>query len=333
MKRIAVMFLLTWCMGRPAEAGGPELRFNREGKFKIVQFTDMHFRYGDPASDIALERINEVLEVEKPDFVIFTGDVIYSAPAEEGMRTVLELVAKRKIPFGVVCGNHDDEQGMSRGELLEVIRTIPYNLTARADGISGETNFILPVKSSRGDKAALVLYCFDSHSYSSVKGVRGYDFLKPDQIAWYRDNSRKYTEANGGRPLPSLAFFHIPLPEYNQAAGDEEAVLVGTRMEKACAPALNSGMFAAMKEQKDIVGIFVGHDHDNDYVVDWKGILLGYGRYTGGNTVYNDLPNGARVIEMTEGRHGVRTWVRVKGGRVINPVDYPEDFRKKGDPK
>ena len=110
-------------------------------------------------------------------------------------------------------------------------------------------------------------------------------------------------------------------------------MLVGTRMEKACAPALNSGMFAAMKEQKDIVGIFVGHDHDNDYVVDWKGILLGYGRYTGGNTVYNDLPNGARVIEMTEGRHGVRTWVRVKGGRVINPVDYPEDFRKKGDPK
>ena len=54
MKRIAVMFLLTWCMGRLAEAGGPELRFNREGKFKIVQFTDVHFRYGDPASDIAL---------------------------------------------------------------------------------------------------------------------------------------------------------------------------------------------------------------------------------------------------------------------------------------
>lgn len=194
--------------GRPAEAGGPELRFNREGKFKIVQFTDVHFRYGDPASDIALERINEVLEVEKPDFVIFTGDVIYSAPAEEGMRTVLELVAKRKIPFGVVCGNHDDEQGMSRGELLEVIRTIPYNLTARADGISGETNFILPVKSFCGDKAALVLYCFDSHSYSSVKGVRGYDFLKPDQIAWYRDNSRKYTEANGDGRCPLWLFPH-----------------------------------------------------------------------------------------------------------------------------
>ena len=133
--------------------------------------------------------------------------------------------------------------------------------------------------------------------------------------------------------MPALAFFHIPLPEYNQAAADENAILVGTRMEKACAPVLNTGMFAAMKQQKDVVAVFVGHDHDNDYVVDWKGILLGYGRYTGGNTVYNDLPNGARVIEMTEGKRSVDTWVRLENGQVINRVLYPDDFVKKGDPK
>ena len=104
-------------------------------------------------------------------------------------------------------------------------------------------------------------------------------------------------------------------------------------MEKACAPVLNSGMFAAMKQQKDIVAMFVGHDHDNDYVVAWKGILLGYGRYTGGNTVYNDLPNGARVIEMSEGKREVETWIRLKGNEVINRINYPADFVKKGAPK
>ncbi len=51
-------------------------------------------------------------------------------------------------------------------------------------------------------------------------------------------------------------------------------------------------MFAAMKEAGDVMGMFVGHDHDNDYAVMWKDILLAYGRYTGGNTVYNHLPNG-----------------------------------------
>lgn len=57
---------------------------------------------------------------------------------------------------------------------------------------------------------------------------------------------------------------------------------------------LNTGMFAAMKASGDVMGTFVGHDHDNDYAVMWKDILLAYGRYTGGNTVYNHLPNGAR---------------------------------------
>lgn len=315
------------------QAENHALKFNKNGKFKIVQFTDVHFKYGNPASDVAIERINEVLDAEHPDFVIFTGDVIYAPPADTGMVTVLNLVSKRKIPFGVVYGNHDNEQGMSREELLKVIQTVPYNLTSQVEGISGVTNFILPVKASDGKKNALILYCLDSHSYSSVKGVGGYDFLKSDQIDWYRENSQKFTAENGGTPLPSLVFFHIPLPEYNQAAADENAILVGTRMEKACAPALNSGFFAAIKQQKDVVAMFVGHDHDNDYIVNWKGILLGYGRYTGGNTVYNDLTNGARIIEMTEGKRDVKTWIRLKNGEIINLIDYPTDFHKKGDPK
>lgn len=333
MYKLAMVLLLGLLYKGSVQAETPVLKFNREGKFRIVQFTDVHFKYGNPASDIALERIKEVLDAEKPDFVIFTGDVIYARPADKGMLAVLELVADRKIPFGVVYGNHDNEQGMSREELLKVIQSVPYNLTTQAEGISGVTNFILPVKSSDGNKDALILYCLDSHSYSSVKGIGGYDFLKADQIDWYRKNSEAFTAANGGSPVPSLAFFHIPLPEYNQAAADEGAILVGTRMEKACAPVLNSGMFTAMKQQKDVLGVFVGHDHDNDYVVGWKGILLGYGRYTGGNTVYNDLSNGARVIEMTEGKRDILTWVRLAGGQIINRINYPSDFVKKGDPK
>ena len=184
-------------------------------------------------------------------------------------------------------------------QLFDIIQTIPYNLTDSVAGVTGATNFILPLKSSDGKKDAAILYCMDSHSYSQIKGIGGYDYIKFDQIRWYRENSAKYTKQNGGTPLPSLAFFHIALPEYNQAASDETAILVGTRKEKACAPQLNSGMFASMKEMGDILGVFVGHDHDDDYAVFWKGILLAYGRYTGGDTVYNNLSNGARVIEMT----------------------------------
>ena len=244
MKQLLIILSLVLGCLQPGYTQKPVLKFNKDGKFKIVQFTDVHYIHGNPKSAVSLERINEVLDAEKPDLVVFTGDVIYGQPAEEGMRTILNLAANRQIPFGVTFGNHDDEQGLTRTQLFDIIQTIPYNLTDSVAGVTGATNFILPLKSSDGKKDAAILYCMDSHSYSQIKGIGGYDYIKFDQIRWYRENSAKYTKQNGGTPLPSLAFFHIALPEYNQAASDETAILVGTRKEKACAPQLNSGMFA-----------------------------------------------------------------------------------------
>lgn len=175
----------------------------------------------------------------------------------------------------------------------------------------------------------LYFYFFDSHSYSKLEGVKGYDWLTFEQVANFRRQSALFTKNNGGQPLPALSFFHIPLPEYNQAASSEEAILIGTRMEKACAPALNTGMFTAMKEAGDVMGVFVGHDHDNDYAVMWHGILLAYGRYTGGNTVYNHLPNGARVIVLKEGQRTFDTWIDLAGGQQVNRSTYPDSFVKK----
>ena len=268
---LAFLLVTTFCMAQKSE-----LKFSKDGKFKIVQFTDVHFKYGNRASDIALERINQVLDDERPDLVIFTGDVVYSAPADSGMLQVLEPVVKRKLPFVVTFGNHDNEQGMTREQLYDIIRQVPGNL--------------LP------DRGTV---------------------LSPDYVL----------TVNGGQPLPALAFFHIPLPEYNEAARSENAILRGTRMEEACAPKLNTGMFAAMKEAGDVMGMFVGHDHDNDYAVMWKDILLAYGRFTGGNTEYNHLPNGARIIVLDEGARTFTSWIRQKDG-VVDKISYPASFVK-----
>ena len=88
-------------------------------------------------------------------------------------------------------------------------------------------------------------------------------------------------------------------------------------------------MFVAMKEMGDVMATFVGNDHDNDYAVYWHGIMLAYGRYTGGNTVYNNLkPNGARIIELTEGKRNIHTWIRLYGGNVLHHIMYPNFFLK-----
>ncbi len=325
-----IVAVLTIAIFFDADAQETVLKFNQDGKFKIVQFTDTHIIYEDKRCNEAIERMNEVLDAEKPDFVIYTGDLIFGRPAKESLLRAVEPVVSRGIPFGVTWGNHDDEELLTRQELFDVIKDIPNNLTDTAEGISGVTNYVLPIKNRNGSKDVCALYVFDSNSYSKMEEVDGYGWIAYDQVGWYREQSKALTEANKGNPLPALAFFHIPLPEYHEAGLDEGGFIMGIRKEKPCSPPVNSGLALAMLEARDVMAVSVGHDHVNDYVAEWHNIMLCYGRYTGGSTVYNDVPggNGARVFELTEGEHSFRTWIRLKEGKVISEFNYPADLER-----
>ena len=85
-------------------------------------------------------------------------------------------------------------------------------------------------------------------------------------------------------------------------------------------------MFTAMMEGEDVMGIFVGHDHDNDYTTLFRNIVLGYGRYSGGNTEYNHLKAGARIIVLEEGQRRFNTYIREWDGTVLDQSTYPDSY-------
>ena len=180
----------------------------------------------------------------------------------------------------------------------------------------------LEVLGHASQQPALVLYCLDSHDYSTVEGVDGYGWFTPAQVEWLRARCTARTAASGGRPVPSLAFFHIVLHEYLAAWRNPGASHIGRAAEDECPGALNTGMFAAMVETGSVMGTFVGHDHDIDYLVADKGICLGYGRYSGDNTTYNDLRPGARLLVLTEGERGFETWIREDDGRMVDHARF-----------
>ncbi len=297
------------------------LRFSDDGLFKIVQFTDAHVRI-DKSDEMSktVDRLEWIIAEEQPDLVIFTGDVVTGRPAVKAWRAILAPVAKSGIPFVVVYGNHDREQDLNESELAQLITAYPNSLNTTSDNRLADVAVELLARD--GDRVAAVLYCLDSNDYSTVDGIKGYGWIDFAQIDWYRTLSRAYTEANGGQPLPAYAFFHIPLPEYAEACAASEKGMRGIRREEECAPEINTGMFAAMKECGDVVATFVGHDHDNDYIVPYYGVALVYGHFSGDNTVYNHLWRGVRVIELREDERNFRTWIRRRDNRKVDDVIF-----------
>lgn len=309
-----------------AQAQNISLKFNNDGKFKIVQFTDIHYKQGKKESEVAITLIKEVLDAERPDLVIFTGDVIWARPVEKGLDEVFAPVIERGIPWAYIFGNHDDEFGKSRQEMMDYAIKKPYCLSTHGERtITGVGNFILEVKDKKNNDIKALLYLMDSGSYAPLKNTGRHSWFALDQVVWYKAQSAAYTKENKGKPYPALAFFHIPLAEYALLAADPKKEIMGTKGENVSNGRLNSGMFTAMRESGDVMGTFVGHDHDNDYIGSYYGIYLAYGRYSGGKTVYNNLgKNGCRIIELKEGKRQFSTYIRLLEGEKLYEVEYPK---------
>ena len=194
------------------------LRFNSDHKFKIMQIADTQ---EIPAvSPDTLSLINNALDREKPDLVIFTGDQIkgYSkkfkkdpAIIESTIDILVEPIAKRNIPFMVTYGNHDAQCGVdNRGQ---------YKFYAKYDNfISGDLRNAddvgtadIQIYSSTEDKPVFELYIIDSHG--KAKDGAGYAPVDKKQIEWYVSR-REQLKAENGDYLPSLVFQHIPVPEF-----------------------------------------------------------------------------------------------------------------------
>ncbi|GKU78593.1 metallophosphoesterase family protein [Paenibacillus sp. L3-i20] len=292
------------------------LRFRDDGSFTIVQFTDLHWQNGDELDIRTHDLMERVVREEAPDLIVFTGDIIYSTKCDDPIRSLKDAVAvaeRSRIPWAAVLGNHDAEVQITREEMLTVLQSFESSETGHTPGLHGWGNYTIEVHGHKGLAAAL--YFLDSGCYSKHTHIKGYDWISRDQIDWYSQKSKAFQDRNGGTPLPSLAFFHIPLPEYVDAW--EQGDVMGNKHERVCCSEINSGFFAAMAERRDVLGTFVGHDHINDYCGVLHDIKLCYGRATGYNTYGKEgFPHGARVIRLKEGERTFESWLRLEDGSV-----------------
>ncbi len=303
------------------------LRFRDDKTFTIVQFTDVHWHNGEPIDGQTADLIAMIVDQVAPDLVALTGDTLSGGNCKDPRKSLNQAVTvfeERKIPWAMVFGNHDYEGSVSREGLMDAMAACPMSLAEPGpEDISGVGNYVLRVLNSHDENTAAALYFLDS-GRGAPTDIGGYDWIRRDQIQWYIQESTSLTrEAN--QPLPGLAFFHIPIPEYDEVW--DLHTCYGVKYEAVCCPRVNTGLFAAMHEMGDVMGVFVGHDHINDYEGDLHGIRLCYSRGTGYHTYGKEgFPRGARIIQLTQGERGFKTWQHLADGSVItqSPEHAPE---------
>lgn len=152
---------------------------------------------------------------------------------------------------------------------MSLLEDLPFSLCQSGpEEVDGVGNYYLQIFGHAKPQLPLAtLYLLDSHGQipSEAKDP-DYDWIKQSQIDWFTRTSqalRRMREKHGRNDdfHLSLAFTHIPLPEY----GDRNLVIRGgQRREPTEGPSFNSHFYNALIKE-GISAMGCGHDHVNDF--------------------------------------------------------------------
>lgn len=283
---------------------------------KVMQLTDTHFGGGwlsMKKDSMALNAVAAMITAEKPDLVIVSGDAAYPVPFQagtfnnkSGAKLIAELMENLGVYWTVSYGNHDTEaySFYDRAEITAFYEQYPHCLVRKGpEDVDGYGNQVFNIVNSDG-MVTRSLFTVDSHSY--VDGdyfglMWKYDNIHDNQVEWYREiieanrknNEMKVLQSSDSSTKPlnpkSSVFLHVPLMEYKTAwneyvengYADTENVKYnyGKAGEsgKVVYPGLyDDNFFETMQELSSTDSVFCGHDHLNNFSVNYKGIDLTY---------------------------------------------------------
>ncbi|MBQ8208663.1 MAG: metallophosphoesterase, partial [Clostridia bacterium] len=317
------------------------LNFTETGKFRVLVFSDADINPNTIAA------INAMAETEKPHLVLFAGDVssgmTAKADLEAYLRTLTAPLEERAIPWAAVFGEQDTDGGLSAEAQMEVYTSFEH-CVAKSDFVSdGTVSYFLPVYAAgeggsgtapvfgiwaMGQTGMLSLTSGGAASDPLLEDHRengtDYGYVTSSQIAWFTKN-QKVLDREAGGAMPTVMVCHTPIPEFAIIADNpDETRMLGNAGEPVASSPLNSGLFAAILEAKNVLGLYCGHDHLNSFAGRYCGIELGYsasigydGYGFGGTFDINNSLRGGRMIELT-----LKDGAVTSSSRMVYASDY-----------
>ncbi|KAM0833385.1 hypothetical protein ACQ4PT_064299 [Festuca glaucescens] len=359
---LAALLAAMLALGAVGHRSPAPLRFVRGGRFKVALFADLH--YGEnawtdwgPAQDDRSDRVMAtVLDAEKPDLVVYLGDLVTANNVPIPNATLywdraFSPARSRGVPWATVFGNHDDmafewpmewfsPDGVPPVHCPPPVSGCSFRGTPRVDLMTAETdrdggeeglsrssvgpkelwpgvsNYVLQVLSREKEQDPALLMYFLDSGGGSYPEV-----ISDAQVRWFQSQSH-FLNPDGR--IPELVFWHIPSTAYAKVAPKAKS-----KIRRPCVGSLNIehvapqqaewGMMDSLAKRPSVKGIFVGHNHGLDWCCPYDKLWLCFARHTG-HGGYGGWPKGSRIVEMSENPFSVESWIRMENGTTHSHI-------------
>ena len=269
--------------------------------FKILCIADIQRRNGGTAvkflgTNLILDWISEpklrkMIKNTKPDLIVTVGDNMATKTTNDiELKHIADFLDSFNTPWTTIFGNHDGEGRADKARLCEILMESEYGIFEYGpNDLHGVGNFIINL--TRNSEIVYSIYMMDSGEHISTGG---YDGINERQVEWYKwatNGINQYAK----KEVKNIAFFHIPLPEYNDIL--ESDYIAGSKGETIASQEINGGFFDAFKENNG-THIFVGHDHANNFYANHEGVILGYVQKSSINGSFDSKKLGGTMLQI-----------------------------------
>ena len=269
-----------------------KLMCDKNGNFVILTVSD-------PQCDTELQwreardELETLIKRAKPDFVLINGDMnSYNKIPADMWNMFISPLESRKIYWSTTNGNHDP----FKYEYYKMYKNYDYCLndvvavTNDNYDAARPMNYVLPIFSNSGDNIVFAIYGMDS----GTRDENGYEGLTAAQINWYKTQSDVLRRTAGGA-VTSILCMHIPLPQTLEMYYGGGSTIYGVANEikfnlkgytaqngqkidrinvHTSSIERDNKMFEAILQNGDIKAVLFGHNHRNNFIGSYKGILL-----------------------------------------------------------
>ena len=306
--------------------------------FLVLNLSDPQLGDGEWAEGHKNRRILETTVKElvarvKPDLITVSGDLSW-AGSDHAYDMLADFLDTFEIPWAPVWGNHDNQNGPEYIDtVVDRYLTYKYCIYEKGDPSIGNGNYVIAVEEDGKIVSAVLM--IDSHDRAPFIDAAGngqisWARLTEPQMEWYKEQIAALRAL--GCDDTSI-IMHIPFYAYNDAAQaafknyEEEArkawtpetavpgsdcwnpgyeETLGVQYEGIGSYGVDDGVFEIIRDLGSTKHVIVGHDHVNNWVIDYQGVKLIFSLKAGAGCYWTPVLNGGTVLTIgSNGAEGV----------------------------